>query len=259
MSALWCRHFVCTASMGFISRVKIPNDLVIMMDLFNLREKWSVLMMNQRDYILRLIESLTVGISFMLGLKKEKKEEQALEYLNELMSRSFQLNSKMVNSLGEKDLLGMLSINGVLRMDSVAGIALLLKEEGDIYEQLGQHETAGKRLQRALSLMLEVMIREPDFQFINIRDEMEQLIERLGPGFPSEIERKRFSYYEVIGRYDLAENVLFHQLRLSAKSDWLQAGKAFYERLLRLKDEQLAEGGLPRDEVLQSYSELTNM
>ncbi|AJS58365.1 DUF6483 family protein [Paenibacillus sp. IHBB 10380] len=216
-------------------------------------------MMNQRDYILRLIESLTEGIAFMLGLKKEKKEEQALEYLNELMIQSIQLNSKMVNSLSERDLLGMLSINGVLRMDSVAGIALLLKEEGDIYEQLGQHETAGKRLQRALSLMLEVMIREPDLQFINIRDETEQLIERLGPSLPTKIERKRFSYYEVIGRYDLAENVLFHQLRLSAKSDWLQAGKALYERLLRLKDEQLVEGGLPRDEVLQSYSELTNM
>ena len=63
--------------------------------------------------------------------------------------------------------------------------------------------------------------------------------------------------YETSGRYDEAEDWLFHLLDASpARPREPGQGIAFYERLLTLDDATLAAGNLPTEEALASLAEL---
>jgi len=65
---------------------------------------------------------------------------------------------------------------------------------------------------------------------------------------------KVFRYYERMGRYDRAEDVLYEILEV--KPEFSNEGVQFYERLLKRSDEELVKGNLPRDEVLEGMQEM---
>ncbi|HUX39412.1 MAG TPA: DUF6483 family protein [Rectinemataceae bacterium] len=63
------------------------------------------------------------------------------------------------------------------------------------------------------------------------------------------------SYYEDIGSFDKAEDLLYEMLSVS-DSQIFALGKAFYDRLIALDDEVLKRGRLPRGEVEEEISHL---
>ena len=69
--------------------------------------------------------------------------------------------------------------------------------------------------------------------------------------YEERISSKWFLYYEFIGQYNKAEDVLFHLLEdgfLELKSK----GREFYNRLLQKADKELESGGLSRQEIRES-------
>ncbi|WJH34043.1 hypothetical protein N6H14_29450 [Paenibacillus sp. CC-CFT747] len=86
--------------------------------------------MYQRDYILRMIEQITTAIATISGLRKEQKQQQAFDLLEELLNRHFRLNSKLLTSLSERDIIGILQKDGVVESEKVLILAAMLKEEG---------------------------------------------------------------------------------------------------------------------------------
>src|SRR6266699_3261118 len=64
-------------------------------------------------------------------------------------------------------------------------------------------------------------------------------------------------YRRALGLYADAEDALFEAIDdLPADTSLVDAGIAFYQRLLALQDADLETGGLPRDEVKSSLAEL---
>ncbi|MFH1808087.1 MAG: DUF6483 family protein [Pseudomonadota bacterium] len=64
--------------------------------------------------------------------------------------------------------------------------------------------------------------------------------------------------YEAAGRYDRAEDVLFPLVE-DGVDGALALGLRLYDQLLGKRDEDLEQGGLPRDEVQQSLQELRRL
>ncbi|MNW01505.1 hypothetical protein D3C71_1971480 [compost metagenome] len=66
------------------------------------------------------------------------------------------------------------------------------------------------------------------------------------------------NHYESRGLYAQAEDVLFELLESdrSRVEGNLTAGERFFDRILRVPDESLELGGLPRHEVIQGVEDL---
>ena len=62
------------------------------------------------------------------------------------------------------------------------------------------------------------------------------------------IKYKLFRYYEFIGEYSKAEDILF-ELVDSKYPDIISEGKNFFQRLSQKSDGELSAGNLPREEL----------
>lgn len=208
--------------------------------------------MYQRDYLLRLIQQMTEALGTIAGLRKEQKKEEALQTVDDSLGRFFRLNSKLMNSLSEKDLLAMMTTNDLLAVEQATGIAAMLKEEGDIYAGSGEDDESYPRYVKSLNLFLVVSAQEPELEFLDIDGEIAGLLSRLEPFvLPLATQRELMAYYERTGSFAKAEDALFDLLEASPGDSGylLDSGIAFYERLLAEDDERLAAGNLPREEV----------
>ena len=72
--------------------------------------------------------------------------------------------------------------------------------------------------------------------------------------------KKIFKFYEIVGKYDKAEDILFYMIKKSNKDkNIISMGINYYERLKNLSDEVLEAGNLSREEIEDSYKELMNI
>lgn len=66
------------------------------------------------------------------------------------------------------------------------------------------------------------------------------------------------SFFEAVGQYAQAENALFKALEVVGEHPQiLERGVAFYDEIRKLTDEKLEAGDLPRDEVEESFAEVS--
>jgi tetratricopeptide (TPR) repeat protein len=90
---------------------------------------------------------------------------------------------------------------------------------------------------------------------------LEDLADRLGKSSRSaRVDATLALFYEQAGQFAKAEDALFSLIEAApGNTDALAMGAAFYGRLLRLDDGQLAAGGLPREEVEAGLAELKRL
>lgn len=211
--------------------------------------------MLRKDYLVRMIEEMTEIIGKVFDLKQQKKWIEALWELDELYKKQFRLNSRLIGSLGAKDIVELLRTGGTVEADKLQSLARLVKEEGEIYSQTGQSDESIFRLMKALHLYLAAGQHGTDRTLWNLDGEVRELLTRLqGYRLPPDTERLLLSYEESEGRYDQAENALYRLFQDGVATK--EEGIAFYERLLLIDRERLEQGGLPEQEVregLQSW------
>jgi hypothetical protein len=137
----------------------------------------------------------------------------------------------------------------------VASVLEVVKSEADVHAQAGHEQAAAVRYRRALSLAGYLAGRSSELLDTELAGEV---VERTGgmaldPGQRLGLAR----VLESLGRYADAEDVLFEAIDdLPADTGLVDAGIAFYQRLLALEDADLETGGLPRDEVRSGLAEL---
>ncbi|MBQ4901978.1 hypothetical protein KB559_24500 [Paenibacillus sp. Marseille-P2973] len=211
--------------------------------------------MLRKDYLVRMIEEMTEIIGKVFDLKQQKKWIEALWELDELYKKQFRLNSRLIGSLGAKDIVELMRTGGTVEADKLQSLARLVKEEGEIYSQTGQSDESIFRLMKALHLYLAAGQHGTDRTLWNLDGEVRELLTRLqGYRLPPDTERLLLSYEESEGRYDQAENALYRLFQDGVAT--IEEGIAFYERLLLIDRERLEQGGLPEQEVregLQSW------
>ena len=212
--------------------------------------------MIKRDYILRIIEEFFNALRRALSQAEEGQRDLALETLQKAYKSFLGAGVDFVDSQSADDLIASMR-DGLLGPEQIAMTAKLLKEEADIREQLDQPDRAVACRQKALRLYLEVFCGPGAPRLESFFSEIERLVDQLSvDGIPLASARLLPLYWERDGRFDEAEDALFNAAEAAGPNDPLWGiGKALYGRLHSLSDEELEQGGLPRDEVEEGARE----
>jgi hypothetical protein len=205
--------------------------------------------MFQNDYFMRMIAQMTEAVGQVMGLRRERKQEEALLFIGEELDKRFRLNAKLIRSLSDEDLVRMMTSSGVVETANLHAIALLLKEEADIHDELGRPELSYPVRLKALHLFLRLAVLDAPPLLRTPSEEARDLLGKLGDyELPRATKLLLLEWHELEGWYDQAENVLYELLEDEALSP--DEAEQFYRRLLLLPDESLETGRLPREEVL---------
>lgn len=210
--------------------------------------------MHERDYLMRLISQTTVALGRLMGLKEQKKHDEAMELIDEFLSREMRMRTRLALGLSDEDLLQMLSIGGVPNLESVAILAAFLQEEGDLLYATGKPGDAIPRYEKALRLLVHALREGGPVKGLRMEERIRELAARLAPyEIASETKRSVWSWHESQGHYADAENMLYELYEDQAVTS--KEGRSFYERMERLDDGALERGGLPRSELREGIEQ----
>lgn len=216
--------------------------------------------MLRRDYLLRQVEEFVDALMRMAGLAKAEQWEAASSIAN--------AQFKSLAGAGAGELLGMSGTELIARLaEGDAGyriqekmfmVARLFKESGDLLRGQGRIEESHAYYLKGLRLLLGAMADDPASPRPEFLPSLESfLIGLQDSALNLETNALLMRHYEQVREYAKAEDALFDMLDTEAGNlELLDFGVGFYERLLRLDDETLELGNLPRAEVKSGLDEL---
>ncbi|WP_422658321.1 DUF6483 family protein [Paenibacillus sp. EC2-1] len=210
--------------------------------------------MYRKDYLLRLVEEMTQMLSKVFGLKQQKKHTEALWEIDEMLSRQFRLNSKLLHSLSPEDIVQLFRNGEIVEADKLQSAARLLEEEADILVDMDKQEEGNTLFVKVLHLYLSASIHGGDPRLYDLPHRINDLLKRVRIQELSDAtEHLLFTYAVQEGKFASAEDSLYRLLGREALD--YEIGKLFYERLLALQPEVLERGGLPLIEVEEGLKE----
>jgi hypothetical protein len=220
--------------------------------------------MVNKDYILRLAERFGRMLAIVMHLRKYNKHEEALIAIDEALYQATGLTTGFINAASEETLLTLLSPLGTLNIEKCLWIALLLKEEGEIYDELEKHDEAYFRYLKSLNLFLIMLLDNYDLTEIDIATVIDGLLQLLEEyELPLQTKMLVFRYEEMLGNYARAEDLLFEMLDndeqpAASTCETIEQGTEFYQRLLRKNDADLQAGNFTKAEVEEGLTQLRN-
>lgn len=214
--------------------------------------------MIRQDYILRLIEQLARVLAQIFGLKDAAKYQEASSTVDQAFQQFLGLDSRFIDTIPDADLIALLKVGDVLDVEKCVVAACLLKAKGDMLKAQNRRDESYNAHLKALNVFLELFINYNNIDLLSSIVEMEALIEKLDTyELPIETMNRLWQYYEKIGKYSKAEDVLHEILKASYyESDVLDSGISFYQRLMAKSDDDLIAGELPQREVEEGFAEL---
>jgi len=215
-------------------------------------------LMINKDYILRIAERFGKELAILLHLRERSQFEEALIHMDDLYLNSLGLTIGFVNSISEEVLLTLISTLGAMDSEKCLWVALLLKTEGDIYDDQGKSDEAYYRYVKSLYFSIEVVLHTTNLDGLTILNEIEDMLNILEEyELPLKTKNQLFRYYERLGNYDKAEDALFDIAEMKNDNfNMLASGTTFYERLLSKSNADLAAGNFSREEAKEGLSEL---
>ncbi len=214
--------------------------------------------MLNKDYILRIFEQFGRELAIIIGLRKRNKFEDALIYIDNLFLQMTGLTSSFINGLSEEMLIKTFSPLGQLNVHACLWTASLLKAEGEVYEDLGNDSEGYYRFHKALFLLLEAILHEPIYEDSELLQAVDDLQHKLADyELPIATKEKLFAYYEHIGQYAHAEDLLFELLEQSPPDPHaFVLGQNFYTRLKKKSEAALQAGNFSSEEVEEGLAHL---
>ncbi len=211
--------------------------------------------MIERDYFMRMISILTQMIARILFLKNKMEFPKALQDIKTTSKTLLGVDGDLMRQLSPAQIMQLFGSDLTVAVPKSYVAAILFKEEAEVRALMGEEEEPARLYLRSLTLLLDVYEWakepiEPDHPKV-IQDILDKLRDFV---LPMDLLEKLFRYREQIGQYDKAEDLLYDILDM--KPEFKTEGMRFYERLLEKKDEELAQGGLPREEVVEGLNQL---
>jgi hypothetical protein len=161
----------------------------------------------------------------------------------------------MLTSLSDAEFVHLLGLGDRFDVEKCVAAAELLRMAADVkYAQQDEPSAYHCRV-TSLSLFLELLQREAGTLPNEYYETVERLISELSVyELPVGLVRKVLRYHELRGRLDLAENILYELME--REPGVLAEGVDFYGRLQAKSDDELAKGGLSRNEVEEGLERL---
>ena len=205
--------------------------------------------MFRRDYILQLIEEFFTALSTTRSAAEKGHAQRVRSDLSALSE--YYLNMTLEKLVTEP----LLTIKIGRQPFEIAMAADLLTEYAAMERRAGRDSTLPEA--RALRLYGHALDQDRTLRYYGDRTaRIDELLLDTQDAALDELHLIRFGLYEHLMRFDTAEDLLFRLIEAGYGDAAIQ-GRVFYERLLKLDDRVLEDGGLPRDEVEQSLTELT--
>ena len=211
--------------------------------------------MIERDYFMRMIHQLAQAVAKVLGFSQLRQYQKGLEEVQLSSKQLLGMDLRMLTTLSDEEFVRLFALGHRFDVEKCVVVGELLRTVGDVKEQEGNDAERFHCYSTSLSLFLELVIRESGILPKEYFDKIELLIGKVSSyEIPLQLKRKLFRYYETIGRFDVAENVLFEIVE--QQPAFAGEGLKFYDRLRTKADEELEGANLPRDEVEASIKDL---
>jgi hypothetical protein len=208
-----------------------------------------------RDYFLRMIHQLAQVIAKVLKLSEMTRYNEALEEIQRSSKQLLGMDLQFLTRLSNAEFVRLLSLGDRFEVEKCVVIGELLRLVGEVKEREGDEAERFHCYSTSLSLFLELLARESGVLPKEYFEKIEWLITNLAPyEIPVDLQVKLFRYHEILGHFDVAENVLFELVRRDPA--FISEGLKFYGRLRSKNDNELARGKLPREEIAVGMLEL---
>ncbi|MDF2723646.1 MAG: hypothetical protein K0Q59_3321 [Paenibacillus sp.] len=221
--------------------------------------------MFRNDYVMRLIEQLSGVLGSIIGLKKQKKPQEAIELVGDTYRRMFGLHPSIIRKLADRDLVELISRGQEAPSAKVYAVATLIKEEAELSAMMDNEPDSFRLYVKALNLLLMTAVDPTAIRLPEADATIDELLKRLSAyKLPPDTKQWLWEYDFTDGKYADGEDILFELLDDASDLEFSQADReglleqaiAYYERLLELDEATLAAGRLPLDEVQTSLAEL---
>jgi hypothetical protein len=216
--------------------------------------------MLRRDYLLRQIEEFVAVLMRMTGLTKAGRWDEAASAAKSQFKALAGADVAELLQMSDTELVARL-VEGDVGYgipDKIFMLAALFKQNGDILTGQGQTEEGRACYLKGLHLLLETVANDPTVTRPAFVPSIEGFLIALHDSpLNFETNAMLMRHYEQVRDYAKAEDALFDMMDAEpGKIDLVDFGVGFYERLLRLDDEALELGNLPRAEVNAGLAEL---
>ena len=213
------------------------------------------------DYISRQIQILVQILARLLGLTKGREFMDAFSLLQMTFREHLGTDLETLLTVPDDRLVDFLTFGQTevvaLTRSSIA--IALLQATAHLHREQGNEEQGLPYLQKGLNLLLEIELAgEGPSELPEFVPTVDELIEN--------VDLRRLTldsrgtlvfYFEREGAYATAEKVLNTMLADRPEDQEIHdLGVSFYEYLLDESDEKLAEGGLPRGQVITALEQL---
>lgn len=216
--------------------------------------------MIREDYVLRWIKRFVRLLAEIAGLVKTDQFQAACEKIDRALEEMLGLSPDAVFAMTEGEIMGRLALGESTQVvrEKCVMLAALLEQLGLALAGMGREAESQNCFLKSLQIMLGIQLRRDHGVLLDQTPRIDDLAERLWKSNRSvRVDATLMLYYEQSGQFAKAEDALFSLIEsVPGNKDAFDMGVAFYERLLKMEDDKLAEGGLPRAEVTASLAEL---
>ena len=217
--------------------------------------------MPQRDYILRIAQEFGSVLAQVLYNRQIKDFAAAHKIIDEQSKQVFGMGIGFMRSVPEETLLSLLTSFDMLDTEKCWLLAILLKAEGDIYEDQGNASESYYSYIRSLNLFLEVLLLGTNNSDRSLVPEINDLLARLSDyDLPKRTALLLFRYLEQAHEYARAEHLLFEMLETSVPNeDILAYGTSFYQQLLKKSEATLSANNFSKEKAEEGLSQLEKL
>ncbi|KZL93780.1 DUF6483 family protein [Clostridium magnum] len=215
--------------------------------------------MLKRNLTAELVGKFNEALAKIKEYREEGKNEEALIVIDNTLKDLFRLGFKFFNSFSDENLIDMVKTDGTINADKCIMMAKLLEEDAEILEDLGNSDESFYIYLKSLNLFLEAFLnKDEDCDLQGFFSDMDIIIEKIcNYKVPVILQNKMIDYYIKTKNYDKAENILYEILEENDfNKNLLEKGISFYEELLNKDDEDLENGNLSKEEIIESLSSL---
>lgn len=184
---------------------------------------------------------------------------KAFQIINNKMKEMVGIDIDTVNTVSFETIKGMINVGFENSADKYIALGMLLKFQG--YLCKSQQDISKEIFYYLISISaFNEGFKYDDTYLNNYKSSIIEIIDEIQKYELSMEESKEiFVAYELLGKYDKAEDVLYEMINKAKAKDkekMKKLGIDFYNRLLNKNEDDLIKGNLPIEEVKESLKDL---